>query len=274
MAEESQGVQNKWLLVVAAILGIIVAIVYNVDRNRAIRIAEGAKKRVLVYKVDIKANQRVPAKNLTVRTVDAKTIETMNLMTEKDMGAIVNQPIRQDVKQNDYVAWSHVTRSPEENPSYSISNDDDMVRISVPIDSVTSPGRDLRPNDRINLVGLFEVVPGKPSSYWAVANVRVLEAGGIGVKDVGAQAAGKNAPRGSRSYRAVALEVPLGVHLKLVNLTTHLLGSFQVQVRSPGAVYSIDDPNADGDVTFNEELAKLAKVAATGRGGVSGMTPR
>jgi len=260
MAEEAQGVRNKWLLLVAVLLGVVVVIIYNADRRRAIEAAKGEDVAVLTYTRDLSIGDTVVPRDLTVTMMDAKAVERLgDVMKKKDREGFFAVPrrIRQDVTKSDLAKWSHVTGTKGGYPSHAIK--EGMVRISVPISSATSPGRDLRPGDRINLVGIFELTPGHPEAIRAISDVKVLEAGGVGMTEMQASSSGYRTPRASRSYRSIALEVDPAVSLKLTNLTTHVIGEFTVELRNPGMQY----PEESG--VINEELEELSRTARTGR---------
>jgi len=68
----------------------------------------------------------------------------------------------------------------------------------------------------------------------------------------------------SRSYRSVGIEVTPDVSTQLLNLRTHMIGEFIVELRNPRD-NQLTDTDEAGQI--NPDLAELAKTAAGGAGG-------
>ena len=69
MAEETQGVQNKGLLLIALILGLVVAVVYNLHIAQVKRAQRGTMVHLLRYRRAMEAGDVVKADDVDRKSV-------------------------------------------------------------------------------------------------------------------------------------------------------------------------------------------------------------
>ena len=270
MAEESQASDStKWQLIVAIGLAILVVILFNLNQARILKAQKGETVELLIYARGLRVGDRVSTKDITVREISSRGAEGYGRVLRNktaDRDSIVGEFLSQDVRKGEYVQWAHVTGTEEGRPSSRIG--EAALFISVPIESLTSPGSDMRPGDRINLLGRFNL-GGKVETVRVIENVRVLSAGGQGMSSLVSSGTGAKSSRTRSSYRSIGIEVPPEVSIQLQNLRTHLVGEYVVELRNPRDQILAD---TDQPGTINDKLKELARGAAVIRGG-SGESP-
>jgi hypothetical protein len=266
MAEESQaGDNSKWQLFVAIGLAILVVILFNVNQARMRRLAEGDMVELLQYTRNMRVGDRITEKDITVQPIPARGAEGLKRVLrnqQEDYNSVVRQYLSKDVRKGDFVEWSHVSGSGEDRPSHNIEETE--LEIGVPIESLTSPGRDMSIGDRINLVGRFPL-NGKIEAVRVIENVRVLSIGGQGMSSLGTgSGVSTGSSRSKSAYRSIGLEISPEISLQLQNLRTYLVGDYVVELRNPR-----DQTLADTDVagTINEKLKELTRGAPAGTRG-------
>jgi len=155
MAEQPPKTQsNAWQLIVAIGLGVLVVILYNVHQARIRRAHRGEMINVLVYRQNLRAGDQLTHKALDEVELSKTAAERLqNVVQDDERNFLVTQTLISDVYKGNYVEWSHISGSEAARPSAGIS--ETLYRISLPIEGVTSPGADMRPGDRINLLGTF-----------------------------------------------------------------------------------------------------------------------
>ena len=210
----------------------------------------------------MRIGERVSAKDIKVQEVPSRGAEGFGRVLRdqrEDRDSVINQFLTQDVRADDYVQWSHVSGSEEARSSYKI--DQPGLRIDMPIETLTSPGSDMSPGDRINLVGRFNV-DGKLEAVRVIENVRVLAVGGQGMGTLSSSGGGSSSSRSKGSYRSIGIEVTSEVSLQLQNLRSHLVGEYVIELRNPRD-QTLSDTDESG--TINKKLQGLVKAATIGR---------
>lgn len=255
MAEQTQGIQNKWLLLIAVVLGVIVVIIYNAHIRAVRRELVGEKISLVKVTRDFKRGEK-----LTVRHVEREQIPSSsekafgNVLQWKDLdilrssgGRLLNQPINK----GQLLLWDHLLDFQRTRPSNTLR--EGMVAIPIEFDADQSLGDILTVGDTVNLKGVFSVGGQSPRTYRIISAVRVLNVGGQGA----VEQTGKRALRrgGMKSYRKMTIEVDEGVSLQLSNLLSHMLGKIQLELRRRDARI----PPGAGRI--NEALGYLATQA-------------
>ena len=261
MAEEQQGVRNKGLLLAALALGVVVVIVFNVFIQRARSIARGAMVEVLYFNSDMQIGDEIEDNDMSTREIEQDTFNAIGgLARAKDKGSFSHQLVSQPIRRGQFVSWAHIGGSSAASPASNVTPG--LRGHTVLIDSSTSPGTMLRAGDRIDLIGIFEVEPGRPRAYTVLRNVKVLAIGGQAPTDP-SRFSSQRAPRESRAYRSIALDVSPDVALGLTNLGTKVLGSYTVDVRNPSDL-------AGGGGTIRPPLDEFAEQASVARSTTAG----
>lgn len=252
MAEQQQsiGVQNKWLILIAIVLGIMAAAIYNLHVKAIRNEYEGNSVEIVEVTRDLAAGDRLRGDCIKPYEIPAseaakKSFGNVIKWSQHDMllvegGKRVNQP----VKKGQFLLWDHITGREGTNPSNRISYG--MVLKSIEFDKSQSLGDALSAGDRVNLCGMF-VLNGQPlKSYRILEGVRVLNIGGKG-------AAGETKSVG-QSYNRITVEVPEDISLKLDNVLTHMVGQAHLELRP----YTAPIPDA---ITINPLLSAMAAQA-------------
>lgn len=251
MAEETQGVQNKGLLAVAIILGLIVVVVYNFHIMHIKNAQRGKVQHLLQYTRAIKRGETVGEGDILSVEVPVLAAEAFGrVVSRESRRSIIGKELNQSVRQGQYVMWGHTALGLVETPDGTINK----VAVPIEIDANMSPGPLLTADGRVNLVGMFSVNRGPVKSYTIIENVRVVTVGG-GVPDTGGEMPGVSL-RPQRSYRQIVVELDPEVHLQWLNVLSHIRGPVSIQVLNRDTV-----PVGRGGV-IRSELQSLAERAA------------
>ena len=195
MAEKTQGIQNKWLLLIAVVLAVVVVIIYNAH-IRAVR-NELVGEKVSLVKVtrDFK-----PGEKLTVRYVEKEQIprssekafgdvlrwKDLDILRDKG-GRLLNKPINK----GQLLLWDHLLDFRRTRPSNTLR--EGMVAIPIEFDSDQSLGDILSVGDTVNLKGVF--FRGRPAAQDLPHNSRGAR---VERRRAGGRGAGRQAGNASR----------------------------------------------------------------------------
>jgi Flp pilus assembly protein CpaB len=223
MAEETQGIQNKGLLIIAVILGLIVVAAYHFHLSYVRNASRGDRLRVLRYMRSLDAGDAISEGDIEAVTIyvpDPKALETV--MRERDRGNLVGQVVTESVRRGEYVTWDHTIG--DNGLDEEILGEGNRG-LPIEIDAQISPGAAIRTGSRVDLTGFF-VVGGVARSYWIIKNVRVVSVG------AGPVTVGSDGSRSSRGYRTMMIEVSEADALELQNILTHAQGPIVPMVRN------------------------------------------
>lgn len=253
MAEPVEGIQNKWLLLLAVVLALVVVFLYNAH-IRAIRSErEGNTVEVVQMAKDLPAGERITARHIKKAEIPRDTAEAYgkvwrwkdrDVLTEYG-GKVIHRTMRKD----EYLLYDYIDETLGGRPSQKLA--EGMVGIAVEFDAEQSLGDMLAPGDTVNLKGVFPAPGGTYRTYRILSDVRVMNVGGVGAADE-ADSSLRRASGGN--YRRITIEVSPDVSLKLSNLLTHIVGRVQVELNPAGAV-----TGRPGEI--NPELEPLAAQA-------------
>lgn len=231
MAEEERGgVQNVWLLFIALGLGLLVVVIYNVHIYNVRREGRGRSVLLLRLLTDMEAGKKLTAEDLESVPVPRQHESSLgNVVPEENRNYAVGQALNRAVEKGRWLLWEHITGRPPGDPAYAIGRGN--VAVAVPLNSKLSPGDILRPNNRVNLVGLLPV-GSSLKTFRIMEGVRVLAIGGEGIKP--SRGIDDPAPsrRAARSYSSITVEVSKDVSLEFANVLTHVSGSPWVELIS------------------------------------------
>jgi len=270
MTEESSGVQSTKVLIVALVIGAIVAIVYNLHIYNIRKQSQPVMAEVLCFDHDMFAGDRIrPGKDIAVKRVPKSVTESLDGVVKKEALAKVEQDgvLNQDVRKGQLVFWHHVTADERTAPSWGIGKG--KVVVALPLDSQRVQGDILRVGDLVNVLGLFSLDKKGPiRTYRIIEGVQVHAIGGKGIKGPGGSRRSSSA--GLRSYRTISVAVDKGndVSLALSNLLTHAQGKeVWFELRNP------KERLGSNAGQINPDLVKLAKTAAGRKIGPGGLSP-
>jgi Flp pilus assembly protein CpaB len=258
MAEEpTSGLQNWKLLVIALVLAVVAAIVYNFHIHQISEAAKGTLKRLLVYNKDLQLGEKITLQDLDDVLVDTQYLDRFNPIVEpKDKDSVLGSPVSQSVLKNHFVLWGDVRPDTKDSPSSKIP--EGMVAHTIDINPQMTPGNMLRVGDRVNVYALLPDAKGKVGPLTIIEGVQVLAIGGRTVSD--RPAAGRS-DDGSASYRSLTLALPKNVSLKLVNVLTHRSGDPWVDLCRPGEGRTESGMRSE-QIDVTKEVTHLATVPA------------
>lgn len=212
MAEQTPGIANKKLLVIAIVLAAVAAVFSHLRSMQVEKAARGQTKVLLRFVRDVESGQRIERKDIEPVEVETRVAEGLGkVLTDKDSEFAVDRVLNAPVRKGDWLLWSQVTASEENSPAAQIRKG--MVKYSFPIDPDQSAVEELRAGDRVNIMGMLELERDPLQAYRIIENVKVMEVA---------------------SKRKVVVEVTPEVAQQLPNIRTHARGDFWVEVRNPG----------------------------------------
>jgi Flp pilus assembly protein CpaB len=254
--EPTSGLQNWKLLVIALVLAVVAAIVYNFHISEIQRAALGNREERLVYRRDIQVGEKITAQDVEPVSVDTRYLARFDgIVKPEDKDSIIGKPVNQKVAKDHWLMWSHFQEDAGKTPSCNIKAG--MIAHTIDVNPQMTPGNMLRVGDRVNVYAIL------PYSLSADANkkigplpiiegVKVLAIGGRTISD---HPTGRG-DETSASYRSLTLELPEKVSLKLVNVLTYRSGDPWVDLCKSGEGLTAEDI----DLTAN--VAHLVKAPA------------
>ena len=250
MAEEQNaGGQSLWLLLVSLGLGLVVVVIYNVHIASVRNAARGQSIELIALARDVDAGEKLKAEDLEIRTVPKQYQESLGTVaTSEDLQSVIGQTVNRSLEKGHWLQWEYTISGGGVAPSSTIKSG--SVAIAIPLDSKLSPGDILRPNDRVNILGM---IGGKACRI--LKGVTVLAVGGGG-RDPSRVEKTNVSTRAPKTYNSITVELPEDVSLQWANLLTHVNGGCWVELRPAN-----DPPSSDFN-RINPELKKLAEAAA------------
>ncbi|MGC9453604.1 MAG: hypothetical protein ACP5HU_01955 [Phycisphaerae bacterium] len=242
--QETPAVRNKWLLVIAAVIALLVVVIYNVHVASLKQSARGQQLSLVRTKVDLEPGDRIERADLEVVTTRAENAEAFgNVLTEQDIHFALRSSVNRELPAGRWLMWEHLLASGAPRPSEKI----EQGKVSCVVEIDYSPGDLLAVGDRVNILGVFSVNGRPPQTYRVIESVPVVAI------------EGRTAP-GTRmtSYDQVQVIVDRDVSPRLRNLLTHSQGGVWLEVLNPEA------PIGDNAGQINPELSSLATRAASG----------
>ncbi len=268
MAEPVQGIQNKWLLIIAVVLALLVVFLYNAH-IRAIRSElEGKTVEVVQMAKDLPAGEKITARHITKAVIPKDSADAYGKIWQwKDRDMLTEfggNVIHRSMHKGEYLLYDYVDAAGGARASQKLG--DGMVGITIEFSRDQSLGDMLAPGDTVNLKGVFPTPGGVYKTYRMLSDVRVMNVGGVGAADDAGRA---GATRQVRNYQRITIEVTPDVSLKLSNLLTHLVGDVQVELNQSGLAGTAQPGLINPELEY---LAAQAKPA--GRvGAISPLAP-
>ncbi|MFW6065191.1 MAG: hypothetical protein ACOC9S_00085 [Planctomycetota bacterium] len=247
MAEprETPQVRNKWLLVIAAVIALLVVVLYNVHVAGLQRSARGQQLTLLRTTADLKPGDRIERADLEAVSIRAENAEPFgNVLTEQDIQFAVRGSVNRELPAGRWLMWEHLLASGAPRPSEKI----ETGKVSCVVEIDSSPGDLLAVGDRVNILGVFSVDGDSPQTYRVVESVPVLAI------------EGRTAPGTRRTnYSKVQVIVDREVSPRLRNVLSHSRGGVWLEVLNPEA------PVGESAGEINPELSSLARQSASGQ---------
>ncbi len=237
MAEDKDtpNVQNKRLLLVALLLGVITAIIYNVHISRVRNEGRGTMVTVLRVTNDVDANEVIGATNLEEVELPIGIVQALGEIVRVEGNTSLEwaakQRVNQVVRKGQFLFWAHLTSSGGERPSEKLP--EDMVGVTIPVDPRLAVGEMLRIGDRVNLKGMLPLGAEGVTAVRIIEGVSVLAIGGRSPQEryySGDEDPIDSAPEASRSYKSITIAVDEDVSLELDNVLSWVEGAVRLEL--------------------------------------------
>jgi hypothetical protein len=178
MAEEqTPGVQNKKLLIIALVLAAIVVVIYNVHVAAVRRMATGDLVPALKFKRNMDAGQKIKDGDLEEVTISNQFAEGLGSLVKKaDFPQIYDKKtLNQKVAKDQWVLWDYVLEGTRGN---SITKDITRGMRGIPIELDQNPGIWIVPGDKVTIMGMLSAKLGPLQAYRIITGVQVLRVQG------------------------------------------------------------------------------------------------
>ncbi len=259
---EATPAQNWRTLLIAILLGLVVAVIYNVHIRQVRQEGKGDLVTVLKVNKDLNVGDQLKPEFIDDVQVRAEFAKDMKMLLKsdesyvKDAKRVLNVPLKRDA----YLTWDLMEQiDMSRRPSASIS--EGMVAVPMQLDPKGLPGELLRPGDHVNIIGIVNV-GGKLATYRIIEGVRVLEVGYRVEKDKSAGGA-RAMDVGLTNYREIGIELSLATSLEFKSVLTHAM-NVSVEVRNP-------EDKFPANPQINKDLKALASSpSGGGPGGPTG----
>lgn len=254
VAEETPGVRNKGLLLVAALLGLVVVLIYNVHIDKVRQEGKGNLVQMLRYARDMDAGEEIEADDIVLVPVEKALTEPLaDVVTSAKRSFLIGRKVNRSANGGSWILWSHVTETSTGGP--------DVIppgyrSVPVTVDPRNTPGNLLAVGSRVDLVATLPLEGKPPSNYLVMEYVRVLSVGGFGRP--GEWATDKErykSLRGQTSYRTINISVKEEIMLDLMNVLSHAMEPVRLVLRNQ------QDTEAQNAERINPLLNPLTKKA-------------
>lgn len=259
MPEETSSPQNWKLLLIAIVIGAVVALIYNWHIDRVREASKGKTIELLAYKVDMAPNETLEPSKVTTVTVSADFERGLtDVVPAGEWAGVQSKKIYQAVTKDKWVMWAHFGQGT--NPLSTVIQPGYIAK-TISVDPKLEPSMLLRVGCRVNIVAML---PDKPKDgAMPIKSLPVIE--GVRVIGVGNRATESVSVGGS--VQSVTIEVLPSVSRKIDNVLSYRLrGEPWVELlgADAGTKYT-DNPG------ISEAVSHLANAASTNKPGASPM---
>jgi Flp pilus assembly protein CpaB len=229
MAEQTPAVQNKGMLLVAAVLGVAVVALYNYQIGAIRSESVGEQVSILLFARDMKNGEKINVANDLVRKPISKRIadglgDICIVNSDEDLKFIDGRALNRAATKGSFFSTSMITSSAEPPPSSKIT---DPTHVAMVVPLREAPGDILRPGDRVNLVARVPTKDGRILPERILEDVLVLAVGGRGLRET---PGASGADEGATTYRSITIEVTPEASLQLEQILTYVGGGVRVEL--------------------------------------------
>lgn len=230
MAEETSVFKNKTLLIVAVVIAIVVAILYNWRIEQVRRAGEGETIKVLKLRNSVASGEVLSVDDLEEVSIETRFAGNMGSLVKATRQEIAGSKLTQAVKGGEYLFWSQIGGDRAQNPSHTLESK--CVAFTLPISN--PPGMFLSIGDKIELIGQL-AIPGEGlQSCRIIEGVKVLAIGGVTTRTKRIGGKSRKLSRGNqRNYRTVTIEVTRDAALRLDAILSHVREPVRINVLPP-----------------------------------------
>ncbi len=207
-------VLNKKLLIVSLLLGALAVGMFYAYAHVQERRITGEVVQVLKWTRDMKRGEEIGRGDVTVVDIPGGSVSLEGVAIRSHLTLVVNNKVGARVEKNRFVFLSDVIGAGPRVPSDSIEMSKRGYTLEV--DPGRAPGKMLRVNDRVDLLGGLIIGNKARRTYTLIENLRVLAVGGR-PGDPGDDMSSRSSG-GSRTYRSITVEVEPEVAEQLTDL--------------------------------------------------------
>jgi len=235
MADEKPAVQNKGMLIVALVLGVLVVLVYNWQITQVRDEAKGETVYLLRVAVDYKQGTALDARRLEVNEVAAHHAKGLGpvvvLRRPEEKNNFNGYTINRSMRAGETLLWSHIQHQADPPPSSLITPG--MVAKAIRLQK--APGDILRPGDLVNLLGRFPV-NGVVQPYRIIEGVKVVGVGGKTINESPLSDSYARRDEGLTSYREITIELSREASLQMEAILAHASLGLEIEVLPHSAI--------------------------------------
>jgi Flp pilus assembly protein CpaB len=255
MAESTSPIRNKGLLITAVIVGVIAAVLYNVQIYQVRKSFEAEKVQLIKVNRPLEPGEQVLEQDLEIVELDKSVQDAVgDVFTAKQKSYILLQAVTQPVRKGEWLKWSHVQREAADAPSNQLP-DDNFTTFPLKIDEDKSLGDVVRKGDLIDVYAkVFIPASASETGKSYTKHFRVLEA--VRVVNVGGES-GDQEPsgrpgisrrsEGQRRWNRLVVQVRRDHYERLMIIEDYIRGAWYVGLlrrdkRQPPDVGMVTDP--------------------------------
>lgn len=232
--QQAPAVQNTRLLLVAGVLGVVVAVTYNIHIAQVRRALRGQSLMLIRSAMDIRVGEKITEEMIEQSEVPeryAQSLQDVITWSDSEKRYLVGQVANRPINKGEFIQWAHITQDdPSRRPSAAVTSG--MASHTLYVDPRNAPGELLRTGDYVDLYGMFPV-DGKLQTLRILEGARVIEAGGrVAKARMISGVLREDYEEGQSSLKKIAVEVSPEVSRKLWNVTAHAT-LLAVDLRSP-----------------------------------------
>ena len=258
MADETPVVQNKGMLIVALVLGILVVLIYNWQIAQVREEIKGETVFLFRVRTDFKQGATLSMQDLEPYEVGKNIAESLgpvvSMTSPEDRSIVAGYSINQPIRAGETLFWSHIDRKNDPPPSSRITPG--MVAKAIRLQK--APGDILRPGDLVNLLGRFPM-RGILQPYRIIEGVKVVGVGGRTLKETPLPTGGWGTNEGLMSYREITIELTPEASLQMEMILAHVPLGLEIEVLPHNALVT------NGGVVNVELLRSLQNVTTPPR---------
>lgn len=261
MPEESSSPQNWKLLLIAIVIGAVVALVYNWHIDRVREASKGKTIEILAYKVNMEPGEKLKADKVTTATISADFKEGLpDVVPASEWTGVQEKAVCQSVLKDKWVMWAHFGQGT--NPLTTVVQSGYIAK-TIGVDPDRVPSMLLRVGCRVNLVAYLPTAPQDGRS--TIKALSIIE--GVRVIGIGNRAGDAAATGGQ--VRSITIEVHPTVAREMDNVLSYR-GRGEPWLELIGA----DTSNTySGNPSISKAVQHLATGASTNKAGAAPVGP-
>ncbi|MFP4354602.1 MAG: SAF domain-containing protein [Phycisphaerae bacterium] len=236
MAESSNPIRNKGLLIAAAIVGVIVAVLYNIQIYQVRKSFQAEKVELIKVNRPLEAGEEILEADLEIVELDASVKDAVgDVMTADQKTFVLLQRIARPIRKGEWLRWSHIQELDRDSPSSQLESEG-FTTFPITIDQDLSLGDVVTKGDLVDVYArVFVPADVSQSGKSELKIFRVLE--GVRVVNVGGYSGEQENPdrpgrsrqvSGLRRWDQINVQVRREHYDRLMVIQDYVRGSWQV----------------------------------------------